>query len=430
MTKQEDDVNSPTEEEEAMASSLLKEAHVRAALAADKGVAVRLTAWKVVDFSKKGDNYVSAVSSVEVTYELDGQSQEVSYIVKLNPCRNSESSKEYDTIFFHNESSFYLDIVTDMNSILSDIGFNELKVPKCFHVDLEKYKEIIFLEDLRVQGFKMADRRQGLDEAHVRLVLEELAKFHSASFLMQAKAPGEDLAFRYPFLQRCWPYILKNNSLALTLFKGNLKYCRELLLKVGGYERAIKWIDSVIPSLIDVIDEQTKRGRFKVVCHGDVWSNNTLFRYGEGGRPVEVMLLDHQLSNHSSPAFDLNFLLYTSTTGEVRQPNLDAFLSTYYDTLVKVLKQGKLEPPFTQAQLLQEFRDMSGAGAIFAMVCIPLVIVEPENALDINACTDDGVDEMLQDSQTKSLEAQVKDPLIRQRFLSMFDDMMEAGLFP
>lgn len=276
VTEQQDGVNSSTEG--AMTSSLLKEGHVRAALTADKGVAARLTAWKVVYFSKKGDNYVSDVSSVKVTYELDGQTQEVSYIVKLNPCRNAESSRECDTAFSQNEAGFYLDIVTEMNSILRDIGFTELKVPKCFHVDLEKYKEVIFLEDLRVQGFKMTDRIQGLDEAHVRLVLEELAKFHAASFLMQVKAPEVDLAARYPFLQRCWPYVFKNNALALALFEGNLNYCRKLLLKVGGYERAIKWIDSVLPNLVDVIDEKMRSSKFKVVCHGDLWSNNTLFR--------------------------------------------------------------------------------------------------------------------------------------------------------
>lgn len=141
-------------------------------------------------------------------------------------------------------------------------------------------------------------------------------------------------------------------------------------------------------------------------------------------------MLDHQLSSHSSPAFDLNYLLYTSTTGEVRQPNLDAFLSTYYNTLVKVLKQGNLDPPFTQAQFLQEFKDMNVTGAIFAMFLIPMVIMESENVVDLNACSDDGFDEILQDSQAKALEAHVKDPLIRQRFLSMFDYMMEAGVFP
>lgn len=278
LTEQDNEVNPSTEKGEVTTNSFVQKDQVQAALAADKGSAARLTTWKVVDFTKKGDNYACIVTSVEVAYELEGQSLEVSYIVKLNPCRQSESSRECDRALFHNEARFYLDIVTEMNSILSDIGLDELKVPKCFYSSLEKDKEIIFLEDLRSQGFKMADRRLGLDETHVDLVLKELAKFHAASFLMQAKTPGEDFSIKYPFLKRNWAYLIRGNILGTAFFKGQVKYCKDLLIKVGGYDRAVKWIDGIFPSLLDVIDDQLRIGKFKVVCHGDMWSNNTVFR--------------------------------------------------------------------------------------------------------------------------------------------------------
>ena len=133
------------------------------------------------------------------------------------------------------------------------------------------------------------------------------------------------------------------------------------------------------------------------------------------------MLLDRQASTHSSLATDLNCFMYSSLTGEVRQPNLDAFLSTYYDTFMKVLQQGGLEPPFTQTQLLEEFRDLKVAGTIFGMLLLPLVVVDAEDAVDFVSSPDVSID--------SQVEAQVKDPSSRQRFLSLFDEMTEAGLF-
>lgn len=151
-------------------------------------------------------------------------------------------------------------------------------------------------------------------------------------------------------------------------------------------------------------------------------------RYSEDGRPVEVMLLDHQLSSYSSVTLDLNFLMYISVTGKVRQPNLEAFLSTYYNALYEVMKEGSLEPPFTREQLFQEFRERSQAGGVFAMIFLPAVNVEPENALDLIIDNEDNVEEIIEDSKVKSIESHINDPVTCNRFLSVFDDMMEAGV--
>ena len=45
------------------------------------------------------------------------------------------------------------------------------------------------LEDLCAEGFKMAERRQGLDLAHCLLIMRQLAKFHAASVDLHDKDP-------------------------------------------------------------------------------------------------------------------------------------------------------------------------------------------------------------------------------------------------
>lgn len=48
---------------------------------------------------------------------------------------------------------------------------------------------MIVFEDLRPLGYVMADRQSGLDEAHCKLVLNKLAKFHAASVALYEKDP-------------------------------------------------------------------------------------------------------------------------------------------------------------------------------------------------------------------------------------------------
>ncbi|KAK8393693.1 hypothetical protein O3P69_006785 [Scylla paramamosain] len=410
--------------------SLVTEDHVQAALVADKGAAARLISYRVVDFTKKGDNYACVVSSVEVKYELDDQSCEVVYVVKLNPCRNFESMKEFISKLFEKEAKFYLNLVPDMNSILREIGEKTLKFPRCFYASLEDKKEIIFLEDLRPLGYKMTDRRQGMDKAHVNLVLKELARLHAASVLLQAKAPDEDICVRYPSLEKGWIDFLKKESSFKLIFESGMKNSKELLLQLGGYERATAWIDSLLPNFVDILQEQANDSKFKVVCHGDSWNNNLLFRYSEDGHPVDTMLLDLQLSGYSSPCTDLNYLMYTSMTGEVRRPDLDGFLSRYYDSFCSVLEAGNHEVPFTRAELQQDFKTRNVHGAIFAMVLLPFVIMEPDDVMDLENGTDEDLDNMIDEMKQKSKNQWESNSLLRPRFLAMFDELMEAGVIP
>ena len=57
--------------------------------------------------------------------------------------------------------------------------------PPCFFCD----SDCIVLEDLCAQGFKMAERRQGLDLTHCVLIMRMLAKLHAASVVLHDQDP-------------------------------------------------------------------------------------------------------------------------------------------------------------------------------------------------------------------------------------------------
>lgn len=55
---------------------------------------------------------------------------------------------------------------------------------------------------------------------------------------------------------------------------------------------------------------------FAVICHGDLWLSNILFKYGSNDqkeiRPVEVKFIDFQSARFASLATDLVLFLFTS----------------------------------------------------------------------------------------------------------------------
>ncbi|XP_068229157.1 uncharacterized protein [Palaemon carinicauda] len=408
--------------------SLITEENVIKALKVDKGSKALLKSWKVVEFTKRGDNYACLVTSVEVKYSTnEKQDCEVTYVVKLNPHRKFGDFQEAEPYIFEKEGKFYEELVPLLNEAIISTGQKPLCFPKCFLVSLEEGKEQIFFEDLRARDFKMEDRRKGLDEAHINLVISELARLHSASHLLKTKLlKVGTISSKYEWLARDFISFTQNSKeLFVSWLQRSVDTGVMMLETIGGYETAINWLNSLKPDVEYYLSPYLQSKKFSSVCHGDCWNNNMLFRYDEEGCPVEVMLLDLQLNREASPATDLNYFLYTSVNGDVRRPNLDRFLSLYHSTYEEVLEAGGMQMYFTKEEITEEFRSKSVYGILFALVIIPLLLLEPE---EVPEMSDTNFETLMQDFKTLSMKKLKTNPLCKPRFLAIFDEFMESGL--
>ncbi|XP_027217907.2 uncharacterized protein [Penaeus vannamei] len=417
-----------TEERIKACHSLITEEAVKEALKAHKGGEARLTSWQIKDFTSKGDNYASVVSSVELDFDLNGNDESITYIVKINPCHGMESFEEMTHTIFLKEAEFYIKLLPQLNGVLREHELSPLAVPECHYGTLEKKRELIFLEDLRPRGFKMFDRRKGLDVAHASLVLKELARLHAASLLLQKKDPEYS---KDTLLHRGWINMTDDGFGMLQVLEGVMDTGIMMLKKVGGYESSITWAESTKSKLREIFEKQREPCKHQVICHGDAWNNNLLFKYDEDGVPVEVMLIDLQMCRREPFAVDLNYLLYTSLTGDVRKPNLDALLETYrghFNGVMETEGEGRL----LEGEVLQEFRRLNILGAIFNMMIICPMLMEPEDVPDFEMSGDDAADmeRVIAELRARSLEMVDTNPLMRPRFLSVFDELMETGLIP
>ncbi|KAK4315795.1 hypothetical protein Pmani_012989 [Petrolisthes manimaculis] len=259
--------------------SFITEQHVKSALRKEKGDDAQLLVWSINNFTEKGDNTATVVTSVVVDYHLGSETHQTSYIIKLNPCIMSTLSVLFTTMIFEKEVNFYEEILPDLNHMLNNAGQESLRMPELFHSSLKENNELVFLNDLRRKGFAMVNKFKGQDETHVRLALKELSRLHASSILLQAKAPDTNLMERYPSLNKDWYNCTDEMKKMLhQVFSGKYDNAIEIL---KGCERhtVAAWVEKIRPNIVDLFQEQlTKIPPFEVICHGDFWNNNMLFR--------------------------------------------------------------------------------------------------------------------------------------------------------
>jgi len=331
---------------------------------------------------------------------------------------------DFTPMVFEKEGKFYLDLLPNLNQIITQSGEKQLPFPKCYYAQYTKDKEMIIFEDLRLKGFKMTDRRKGMDVQHAALVMQGLGRLHAASIIVKNKTSIDNMKEQYPWLlTELWSGKVLEN-----LFPPQVQNSKDILIKVGGHEKAVNWLDKLLPNIVDFFAKNLVIcPKFSAVCHGDCWNNNILFRYNDSGLPVECMLLDVQVNKIASLATDLNHFIFASLDGPVRKPNLDRLLTEYYASLSSVMAGCSQVTPFTKDELVKEYKSKNGHGLIFGSMIVPPIVMESEDIPDMENIVD--FEQFMKDWQEKCLASVDKNPLCKPRFVSMFDEMLEEGLF-
>jgi thiamine kinase-like enzyme len=134
------------------------------------------------------------------------------------------------------------------------------------------------MEDLIAQGFKMANRTRGLDLQHSLLVMKQIGRYHGASAVLQQQTP-ENVLF---FLEGLWGSKVFETS--VDFFRnGVTNLAQEVakwpLYKERFYKKLMNLADDAYAKFLDGLIRREEE--FNVLCHGDLWLNNMMFRYSE-----------------------------------------------------------------------------------------------------------------------------------------------------
>ncbi|XP_076031833.1 putative kinase-like protein D1044.1 [Oratosquilla oratoria] len=402
---------------------------IKSCLKADKGDQAILKSFEIKDFTNKGDNYMCAVTGVHVDYEFEGRDHKAKYVAKLNKPTNHDDTRLIVKDLYEQEKNFYTDIGPTLSRELKEVGHEPLRFARVPYVHSKDGVYVIFMEDLRERGFTMHDRRKGLDDAHVLLVIKEFARLHASSVLLQKRS-------KKPILES-HPYLYDG------FMQDELPYCTYRIImgeivggtalvaeKTGGYDQVVRHVKEVFqPKCFAIIrDLLRSQPPFQVVTHGDCWTNNILFRYNESSIPEEVAMVDFQLSRGSSPMNDINYLFYSSTTGDSRRKNMSRYLRDYYSTFQKVILDAGFEMDFTFEEMEKEFDRQRYFGFYMGLVVCSVILREDGDGFPLDSLDNSNVQEVFNESGKKLATLSDNDTVLSRRILDIFDEMQEWGV--
>ncbi|PSN48850.1 hypothetical protein C0J52_17030 [Blattella germanica] len=371
-------------------------------LVSDLDPQVTLTSFQVATGSGRGDNYTAMLYRVCVQgMDGNGDSWKKSLIYKCLPDNPERRQAFKSDVLFKNEVAFYTQALPALLQFQATCKVTSpfRAAPRCY---VARETEIV-LEDLCTRGFEMGDRKVGLDAEHCRAALRELGSLHALSLAMKLRRPQEFATTVAASVQEVL-FVSQNEDwyrgYYRTATRNALTMVREALGESTCYlEKFREFVDNstFFRRMVSLVEP---REPLAVLCHGDFWTNNILFRYSETEEIIEVCLVDFQLSRYASPALDIVNLLYCCTSQEMRTQHMSNLLSEYHATLVESLQDlthdatdlesDILDPDRLWEMIQEEMQRCGKYGLGLALDMIPISLCDSEQAPDLYMGSDTG----------------------------------------
>lgn len=163
---------------------------------------------------------------------------------------------------------------------IAETGFHEYS--ECYRTIDDDMSESLFIEDLKETNFVMIDHRtEEVSFEHASLVMATLGKFHALSFASKDQTPE-----KFDSLAAKMSEILfrKEDAYVHQLLEGQRQRIADCLADTGDSALVAK-VNKVFVTPVENVAYGCCAGRnaepYAVICHGDFWNNNILFKYDE-----------------------------------------------------------------------------------------------------------------------------------------------------
>ncbi|EDV35013.1 uncharacterized protein Dana_GF22424 [Drosophila ananassae] len=340
--------------------------------------------------SAKGDNYLGVVWRLQVA------AGRRSLVVKLPPQNRVRRKQFFARPCFLRETAAYEEFLP-----LAERFQEEWSVPledrfrqhaHCFGTRSDEPNECIVLEDLSATGYLLHNRFQDLSVEQVRLVIRSYAKLHAVSLAAKKQWPDRVKPLQVLvdiFEQRRDDYALgvyfenlKGSALSSLLSPKDDGVYRS---RLEAYFSRGSYFDLLLPLVSGSNCEP-----FAVICHGDCWNNNILYRVGASGQVEDVRLIDWQLMRYASPVTDLAYFLFTCTSRSFRQEHLLGILEDYYLELGLHLERlgEKVDELMPRRAFEEQVKNKAAVGLLLAMMVLPIVTMQGQDVPDLQAISE------------------------------------------
>ncbi|KAG8301226.1 uncharacterized protein LOC124370024 [Homalodisca vitripennis] len=318
----------------------------------------RVQSFNVSSAVPNGISYCSLLFRVRTEYkEKDEKNANCSSLIVKGPFENSSAD------YVQTEPRFYNEFLPAAFEISSSITF----APK---THFSKIPDVIVMEDLCQEGYKLADRRELLDFDHCRLYAIASATFHAVSVAVHKKQPKlvESFGPDKFFTNQKYMAGLKN------FFIGGLNYMAEKMRFFDDYKQYADDLRSSSTTIWNMaVDALKPSSPFNTLSQGDAWTGNMMFKYDESDKVCDIKLLDFQGVRYSCLLGDMIFFIYTSANYDVRENRLHDLYRVYCDTINAKLEEYECSERLTFEQLLENITRLSSKALLVAAMSYPLI---------------------------------------------------------
>ncbi|XP_055387601.1 uncharacterized protein LOC129616143 isoform X2 [Condylostylus longicornis] len=289
--------------------------------------------------SGRGDNYTATLYRVHLHgYCKRNKSKwEKSVICKRLP-DNIARREAYNSVqLFCNEVRFYTSIMPEL------VNFQRMKTAEVFKAMPQHYlaeNDLLIMEDLRTKGFKMADRKAGLTLSECKFALKQIAVLHSLSLSYKFERPKQFEKLKAVVKEQIFCKDNENwyKDYYTQLTKNALAMVSDVLPKSSKYIEKLREFVESSTFFNHMIELVSKESFLSVICHGDCWTNNFLYRYDDKGEVLEMSFVDFQLIRYGSAALDVADIVFCCINKEMRDEHLESLLQIYVNEFYKTLK--------------------------------------------------------------------------------------------
>ncbi|GAB0088258.1 uncharacterized protein DMENIID0001_026520 [Sergentomyia squamirostris] len=339
---------------------------------------------KVVKEGEKDSSYYcSSIHRVEVQY-LDNKSDVITtrFIVKVLPLgAKGDFLNKYG--IFEREVYIYEKILPRMIELLTQIKDNNTKLAPNFVTKLSEPTSIV-LEDLSFSGFKVPNRKVGLNTEQTLSVLGKMARFHATSIKINEMNPELMEKLKKTSIHE---YL---NSFSI-FFAVGIASLGEVASNWSGFkEIAIKLKNLKSTIIENTLHEYTKSSDgIKVLNHNDLWTNNLMLKYDSNGKIIDSTIIDYQFVYWGSPGIDLNFFMYTSVDNTLRKESWNFLIHHYHKILTSTLRNMEVVTRIPTVADIHNEIIQKGHIAVMASLLKGAVIIAPPDIVDIDVLVAD-----------------------------------------
>ncbi|KAG6797668.1 hypothetical protein HZU73_06988 [Apis mellifera caucasica] len=357
------------------------------------GREINILNWNFFSPNLKGDNYLSIINKVKVTGNIDGKKLEVNLVVKSLPTSISRRNAYRSPEFFRNEIAFYTKIVPKFEEFLKEKNQLQLLcIPRHYSSISDGNNDYIALEDISTSGYKTIDRRTCFDKDLCMIILKTLAKFHAISFALKDQKKEtfmeiiEHVNETY-FSYKHWNWYKNFHKRLIDISKN------ALAMEYPGSQAEEKFNsykpNDLYQKGIDLCNR--KYHSTSVITQGDSWIPNYMINKTTKRK---VVMLDFQLARCTSPVLDVSPFIYVCTERSIWYENFDILLKFYYNELANAihLLGSNPEKLYSWDTFMKEVKKKFIFGIIYAMELIPMSLLDPSEAFDLDV-TDNNMNE-------------------------------------